>query len=111
PVDPLIVARSWQFVRKWMATPAMTELSPVEIAPGANLTTDADLITAARAAAGPGEGHGCCTAAMSPRALGGVLGADLRVHGVSGLSVADNSAVPLIVGAHTCTTVYAIAEK
>ncbi|KZV83035.1 alcohol oxidase, partial [Exidia glandulosa HHB12029] len=31
PVDPLIVARSWQFVRKWMATPAMTELSPVEI--------------------------------------------------------------------------------
>lgn len=111
PIDPLVAARAWQFVRRWMATPAMQALSPVELTPGAALTTDEQLVAAARSAAGPGEGHGCCTAAMSPRALGGVVGPDLRVHGVTGLSVGDNSVAPLIVGAHTCATVYAIAEK
>jgi choline dehydrogenase len=36
---------------------------------------------------------------------------DLRVHGISGLRVADASVMPSIVSANTNATVYAIAER
>jgi choline dehydrogenase-like flavoprotein len=48
---------------------------------------------------------------MTPRHLGGVVGTDLLVYGVTGLSITDLSISPMIPGAHTCSTVYAIAEK
>lgn len=111
PVDALIVAKSFQFVRKWMNTTAMRQLSPVEQAPGTSLTTDAQLVSAARSGTRASTAHGCCTAPMQPQALGGVVGPDLRVYGVSGLSVGDISIIPLIPAAHTCATVYAVAEK
>jgi choline dehydrogenase len=37
--------------------------------------------------------------------------ADLRVHGLTGLRVADASVMPSIVPANTNATVYAIAER
>ncbi|KZV79533.1 FAD/NAD(P)-binding domain-containing protein [Exidia glandulosa HHB12029] len=111
PVDPLIVARSFTFVRKWMNTTAMRQLSPSETSPGSTLTTDAQLISAARSGTRASTAHGCCTAPMQPRNLGGVVGPDLLVYGVTGLSVGDISIIPLIPAAHTCATVYGIAEK
>ena len=48
---------------------------------------------------------------MAPRELGGVVGADLRVHGTTNLRVVDASIMPIIVGANLQETVYAIAEK
>lgn len=111
PVDPLIMARAYQFVRKWMGTTAMKQLSPSEQAPGSSLTTDTQLVNSARSGTRPSTAHGCCTAAMQPQAQGGVVGPDLLVYGVTGLSVGDISIIPLIPAAHTCATVYAIAEK
>ncbi|EJD41859.1 alcohol oxidase [Auricularia subglabra TFB-10046 SS5] len=111
PADPLIIAKGFHFARKWMSQPAMQELSPVELTPGPAVATDEQLVAATRGASIPSTAHGCCTSAMSPRSLGGVVAPDLRVHGVAGLSVGDISIMPLIPGAHTCTTVYAIAEK
>lgn len=111
PVDALVVARAVGFVRRWMSTAAMQTLTPVETSPGADLTTDDALVASVRASASPSTAHGCCTAAMAPRKFGGVVASDLRVYGVSGLSVGDVSMIPLIPGAHTCATVYAIAEK
>jgi len=40
-----------------------------------------------------------------------VVDTDLRVHGISGLRVADASVMPSIVSANTIATVYAIAER
>ncbi|MDT4959783.1 MAG: choline dehydrogenase, partial [Pseudonocardiales bacterium] len=36
---------------------------------------------------------------------------DLRVHGISGLRVADASVMPSPISANTNATVYAIAER
>ncbi|KAJ7142149.1 alcohol oxidase [Mycena crocata] len=51
------------------------------------------------------------TAAMAAKDLGGVVDANLRVYGVSNLRIVDASIMPMIVGAHLQSTVYAIAEK
>ncbi|KLU86927.1 hypothetical protein MAPG_05934 [Magnaporthiopsis poae ATCC 64411] len=48
---------------------------------------------------------------MLPRARGGVVAPDLTVFGVAGLSVVDLSIAPMLPGAHTSATVYAMAEK
>jgi choline dehydrogenase-like flavoprotein len=41
----------------------------------------------------------------------GVVDTDLRVHGISGLRVANASVMPLPISANTNPTVYAIAER
>jgi choline dehydrogenase-like flavoprotein len=55
--------------------------------------------------------HPCCTAAMMPRAKGGVVGPDLRVHGAEGLRVVDMSVMPLVPATHLSATAYAVGEK
>lgn len=111
PVDPLIIAKSFQFVRKWMNTTAMRQLSPTESSPGSQLTTDDQLVSSARSNSRPSTAHGCCTTPMQPRSIGGVVGPDLLVYGVTGLSIGDISLIPLVPGAHPCASVYAVAEK
>jgi choline dehydrogenase-like flavoprotein len=51
---------------------------------------------------------GTCRIGMDAMA---VVDTDLRVHGVSGLRVADASVMPSIVSANTNATVYGIAER
>ncbi|KAH7099915.1 alcohol oxidase [Auriculariales sp. MPI-PUGE-AT-0066] len=111
PIDPLVLAKAIQFVRRWSATPSYQTLTPTESAPGAALQTDDELIAYIRTSSGATTAHNCCTAALSPRSLGGVVDADLLVHGVTGLSIGDASVMPMVPGTHTCATVYAIAEK
>lgn len=41
----------------------------------------------------------------------GVVGSELRVHGIEGLRIADASVIPSIPSANTNATVYAIAER
>jgi choline dehydrogenase-like flavoprotein len=40
-----------------------------------------------------------------------VVDSELRVHGISGLRIADQSVMPSIPSANTAATVYAIAER
>ncbi|PGH08327.1 hypothetical protein AJ79_06014 [Helicocarpus griseus UAMH5409] len=111
PGDALVAANNYRFARKWMSTESAQLLGPEEVSPGANFTTDEELIAIAREGITPTTAHGCCTSPMQPRELGGVVAPDLTVYGVTGLSVGDLSIVPLLISAHPCTTVYAIAEK
>ncbi|KAJ9604062.1 hypothetical protein H2200_011585 [Cladophialophora chaetospira] len=55
--------------------------------------------------------HSCGTCAMMRPDLGGVVGGDLRVHGVSNLRICDASMFPIIPRANILSTVYAVAEK
>jgi choline dehydrogenase-like flavoprotein len=55
--------------------------------------------------------HASCTCAIGPRATGGVLGGDFRVHGTHGLRVVDASVFPRIPGFFIASAVYMIAEK
>ncbi|KAF9020547.1 alcohol oxidase [Hymenopellis radicata] len=111
PVDTDLFVSVVKFYRTWMAAPSMAQLGPVEGAPGAGVTSDAAIGAWAAQGMGSSTAHTCCTAAMMPQGLGGVVSPELLVYGVAGLSVGDISVIPMIPATHTCATVYAIAEK
>ncbi|KAF7355793.1 GMC oxidoreductase [Mycena sanguinolenta] len=89
PVDVDLTISAARFYRTWMAAPSMQQLGPTELSPGTNVTTDAQLSTWVSSGMGSSTAHSCCTAAMMPQNLGGVVSPDLLVHGVTGLSVGD----------------------
>ena len=97
--------------RAMVNTPAMQELRPVEIVPGANVTTDDEIRDALRSNMVPTYSHPCCACPMMPEHLGGVVDSELLVYGVEGLSVVDASIMPMIPATHLSATVYAVAEK
>ncbi|CAE6430180.1 unnamed protein product [Rhizoctonia solani] len=55
--------------------------------------------------------HPIGTAALAPRAIGGVVDTSLKVYGTSNVRVADASIIPIHMGTHLSRTVYGIAER
>ncbi|EJD41731.1 FAD/NAD(P)-binding domain-containing protein [Auricularia subglabra TFB-10046 SS5] len=55
--------------------------------------------------------HPCCTAAMLPQSLGGVVDPKFKVYGTSNLRVVDLSILPMMLGTHLMGTAYAIGER
>jgi choline dehydrogenase len=55
--------------------------------------------------------HACGTCRMAPEAAGGVVGSDLKVHGVERLHVADASIFPNITSANTNAPTIMAAHK
>jgi choline dehydrogenase len=89
--------------------PAFTALGCTEIAPGPATWDDASVRAYIRAAVSSYcHPAGTCRMGTGPDA---VTGPQLRVHGISGLRVADASVMPLLPSAHPHATVLAIAEK
>ncbi|RYP63255.1 hypothetical protein DL769_007018 [Monosporascus sp. CRB-8-3] len=111
PVDLDIAASYVPLMRRVYSTPTMRAMGVVETAPGAEVQSDEQIREWVRDATVASFQHPCCTAAMMPRELGGVVGNDLKVFGVEGLRVADASMIPLLPGTHTSSTCYAIGEK
>ena len=111
PSDLEIMVAALRVNRQQMQTPAMQELKPIEVVPGANVTTDGQIKEALRASMVPTYSHPCCACPMMPRELGGVVDPDLLVYGVEGLSIVDASVMPMIPATHLSATVYAVAEK
>ncbi|KAM3066690.1 hypothetical protein ACMFMF_010195 [Clarireedia jacksonii] len=113
PLDASNMIDSFKFTRRFHAESAtmVQTFNATELVPGPAASNDVELEAYIRNGAASSTAHLSGTCALTPRKLGGVVGVDLLVYGVTGLSVADASIMPLIPGAHTCTTVYAIAEK
>ncbi|RPA82280.1 GMC oxidoreductase [Ascobolus immersus RN42] len=110
PLDFDILVESVRWLRKAYATPHLSKYNPVEIAPGPDATSD-EAITEWIKTTMDTMFHSCCTNAMMPKGLGGVVDSQLKVWGVSNLRVVDASVIPLIPATHLQSTVYAIAEK
>ena len=89
----------------------MQEVGASETFPGTNVTTDAQIAASIRTFASSTWYHPTSTLSMMKRELGGVVDPELRVYGVKGLRVVDASLMPMIIGSHTSSTVYAVAEK
>lgn len=112
PIDAHMAAAMVNYTRKWMATPAMQTLGPVELVPGAQYSTTDELIAVLRASvAEPTFAHPSCSCPMMPLRFGGVVSPELLVYGTEKLSIIDASIIPLIPATHLQSTVYAVAEK
>jgi choline dehydrogenase len=112
PLDPLIMADILRYTRKYhLDNPLTKSFGATEFAPGREVTTDEQFADYLVESINPSYFHPVGTCAMMPRELGGVVDEELRVYGTKGLRVVDASVMSTIVGANTCQTTYAVAEK
>ena len=95
--------------RELMATSPLKEVTGKEIAPGAHLQSDADLLEWVRNNAETTyHPVGTCKMGNDPRA---VVDPELRVHGIAGLRVADASIMPTLTSGNTNAPAIMIGEK
>ncbi|KAI0113930.1 hypothetical protein GGR51DRAFT_471387 [Nemania sp. FL0031] len=112
PIDLSVYVSLFRRNRELFAAPDMASLGPVEASPfGAQLQTDEEIIAVLRQQINPSNAHQCCTAAMLPRELGGVVDSEWKVYGVQGLRVGDISYWPFQTSGAPSATVYASGEK
>ncbi|KAI8292886.1 Dehydrogenase xptC [Colletotrichum sp. SAR11_240] len=110
PLDVSLLTEGVKFTRTLAATSAIKQLSPVEVVPGANVTSDEAIGDFIRQQASTLY-HPVGTCKMGAKEEGGVVDANLKVYGVKGLRVVDASIMPLVPATHIMTTVYAVAER
>ncbi|KAM7205373.1 putative GMC oxidoreductase [Naviculisporaceae sp. PSN 640] len=115
PLDGENIASMVRHGRRFFASPEFAPLGPItELVPGEEYQTDDEILgvlTTNSDYLWPSLAHPSGTCAMMPLKFGGVVGPDLRVHGVKRLSVVDASIIPMIPGGALQATVYAVAEK
>jgi choline dehydrogenase len=95
--------------RELMATSPLKEVTGEEIAPGAHLQSDAELLEWVRHNAETTY-HPVGTAKMGNDARA-VVDPELRVHGIRGLRVADASIMPTLTSGNTNAPTIMIGEK
>lgn len=110
PLDTILLREAMRFARRLVAQPSIAELNPFEVAPGANVTSDADLDQYIKNSAGT-LWHPAGSCKLGKREEGGVVDGELKVYGIEGLRVVDASVLPILPASHTMTTVYAVAER
>ncbi len=97
--------------RRIIAMPALARYSGNELSPGPTVSTDADLEAFIRANVATTY-HPVGTCKMGPtRDPMAVVDSRLRVHGVTGLRVADASIMPNIIGGNTSAPSMMIGER
>ncbi|KAK0728889.1 hypothetical protein B0T26DRAFT_639795 [Lasiosphaeria miniovina] len=111
PVDFDVYLAHTKYIRRMIDTEAMRKYGAFEVGPGPDVQTDAALINFIKDQMTLSYMHPCCTSAMLPRQKGGVVGADLRVHGAAGLRVVDMSILPFLPSSHLSSTAYAVGER
>ena len=109
PEDLRVAADAIRLTRRIVAAPALQPFKPLEYLPGAALQTEEQLHEAA-ARIGTTIFHPVGTCRMGQDA-DAVVDAELRVHGIPGLRIADASIMPRITSGNTCSPTLMIAEK
>lgn len=95
--------------RRIFAHTAFAPLNASEWLPGADVTTEAEIVRSMRASCATVH-HPVGTCRMGDDA-GAVTDPQLRVNGLDALRVVDASIMPRIIGGNTAAPVYMIAEK
>ncbi|HBK05914.1 MAG TPA: choline dehydrogenase [Acetobacteraceae bacterium] len=109
PVDAELTATAIRIARRVMSAPAMAPFRLTEIAPGAALTTDDEILDWVRRA-GETTYHPVGTCKMGSDAMA-VVDSRLRVRGIQGLRVADASIMPTLTSGNTNAPCIMIGEK
>jgi choline dehydrogenase len=107
--DLRVAADAIRLTRRIVAAPALAAFKPEEYKPGPSYQSEEDLQRAA-GEIGTTIFHPVGTCKMG-QGRAAVVDAQLRVHGVPGLRIADASIMPNIVSGNTCSPVLMIAEK
>ncbi|MGJ7509575.1 GMC family oxidoreductase [Variovorax sp. GT1P44] len=111
PADMATLVRGVREARRIFGASALAQFSGGEIEPGAAVQDDADLEAALRAQVNTAY-HPVGTCKMGPASDPmAVVDAELRVHGIRGLRVADASIMPNIVGGNTSAPATMIGER
>jgi choline dehydrogenase-like flavoprotein len=103
--DRQVAVESVKITRKIVSQPALARYRPVEFRPGPAYETDVALAQAV------GDISTSIFHPVGTAAMGSVVGADLRVHGIGKLRVTDASIMPNITSGNTNAPVMMIAEK
>ncbi|WP_044873711.1 GMC family oxidoreductase [Pseudomonas sp. LFM046] len=109
PRDLKVAADAIRLTRRIVAQPALAPFQPEEYKPGPDYRSEEDLHRAA-AAIGTTIFHPAGTCRMG-QDRESVVDAELRVHGIPGLRIADASIMPSLTSGNTCSPVLVIAEK
>jgi choline dehydrogenase-like flavoprotein len=113
PVDRAVLATCVRFLRTVLARPELAKFSPMETSPGAQYTTDDEIIKRSIEVGSviPTLSHPSCTCAMMPEDMGGCVSDKLLFYGVKHMSIVDASIIPIVPTQHIQSTMYAIGEK
>jgi choline dehydrogenase len=109
PADVGPLLRGLQLARRIVAAQSFARYEGVEVQPGPSVQTEEGLVDYIRRAASTVH-HPCSSCRMGP-GEDAVVDAQLRVHGIQSLRVADASVFPSIVGGNSNAAVVMIAEK
>ena len=108
--DREIMLKGMRLMRDLAATPAMSDLIEQELYPGRHIQTDDEMMGFIHDNAWT-VFHQCGTCRMGENHTASVVDATLRVHGVSGLRVADASIFPTITTGNTNAPSIMVGEK
>ena len=106
-IEPLV--RALKIARQAFAAPSFAKYDGVEVAPGPDVQSDADIKAFIRQA-GYTVHHPCGTCKMGVD-KDAVVDPDLKVHGIAGLRVADASVFPMLIGGNTNAPAVMIGER
>ncbi|WP_047336469.1 GMC family oxidoreductase [Pseudomonas protegens] len=109
PEDLRVAADAIRLTRRIVGAPALQPFKPSEYLPGPELQSTEQLHEAV-ARIGTTIFHPVGTCRMGSDAQA-VVDAQLRVHGIAGLRIADASIMPRITSGNTCSPTLMIAEK
>lgn len=109
--DRAVLLGGMRIARQLLGRPELAAHFDAETLPGPDVQSDDEMIDFARRF-GVSSYHLNGTARMGPPGdTDAVVDAQLRLHGVRGLRIADASVMPSIVSANTCAATMMIGEK